>query len=112
MDGLNYGTYYFFRSLAKENPELHGLLQGLTRGIDWLGNVGVLAAVGGVRTLPRAYPGDWFQPALPARGVSDRGTCGLGAGLILRAAELAGGTRRRPAWVMMRDRRIWVLWVP
>src|SRR5207253_840797 len=44
--GLNYGTYYFFRSLAKENPELHGLLQGLTRGIDWLGNVGVLAAVG------------------------------------------------------------------
>ena len=46
MDGLNYGTYYFFRSLAKENPELHGFLQGLTRGIDWLGSVGVLAAIG------------------------------------------------------------------
>ena len=46
MDGLNYGTYYFFRSLAKENPELHRVLQGLMRGVDWLGSVGVLAAVG------------------------------------------------------------------
>ena len=42
MDGLNYGTYYFFRTLAKDTPELHGVI----RGVDWLGSVGVLAAVG------------------------------------------------------------------
>jgi membrane-associated phospholipid phosphatase len=41
MDGLNYGTYYFFRSMAKETPDLHGVI----RGIDLLGT---LAVTGGV----------------------------------------------------------------
>src|SRR5262249_19896496 len=41
MDGLNYGTYYFFRSMAKDTPDLHGVL----RGIDWMGSIAVTGGV-------------------------------------------------------------------
>ena len=68
MDGLNYGTYYFFRSLAKDTPELHGLM----RGIDWLGSVGVLAAVG---LLLVALLG-WRRRARALRGGGRSQDCG------------------------------------
>ena len=42
MDGLNYGTFYFFRTLARDTPALHGVV----RVFDVLGGLGVLAAIG------------------------------------------------------------------
>jgi membrane-associated phospholipid phosphatase len=41
MDGLNYGTYYFFRSLARETP----VLRGAMCGIDFLGTLPVLGVI-------------------------------------------------------------------
>jgi hypothetical protein len=41
MDGLNYGTYYFFRNLARETP----LLRTAMCAVDFLGTLPVLALV-------------------------------------------------------------------
>src|SRR5262249_19783085 len=48
MDGLNYGTRYFFRSFAKDNPWLDDVF----RGIDVLGTI---AVTGGVALLLVAW---------------------------------------------------------
>lgn len=41
MDGLNLGTYYFFRGLARETPALRAVM----RGVDLLGSFPVLSLI-------------------------------------------------------------------
>ena len=83
MDGLNYGTCYFFRTLAKDTTGLHGLM----RGIDGLGSVGVLAAVGLVLIAALA----WRRQTRAATIVLASAIVGL---LVIELLNRAIGTPR------------------